>query len=80
MSDEGRVIGRLVYSAAGRDKKRPFIIVGITTDGLALIADGRLHTLAKPKRKNLVHLDIRDVWAGEAVGRDSALREFLKNY
>lgn len=80
MSDESRVIGRLVYSAAGRDKKRPFIIVGITPDGLALIADGRLHPFSKPKRKKLCHLDIKDVWVKEELGEDSALREFLKEY
>lgn len=80
MSDEGRVIGRVVYSTAGRDKKRPFVIVGVEPDGSVLIADGRLRTVARPKRKNLAHLDIRDVWVGESDFQDGTLREFLRNY
>lgn len=38
--------GTVVYSVAGRDKKRPFVIVGVADEdsGTVYIADGSLHT------------------------------------
>ena len=79
-SDGIAIVGRVVYSAAGRDKKRPFIIVGVTDDGSALIADGKLRPVSKPKRKNLAHLIIKDAAFGEADFDDAAVREFLRSY
>lgn len=45
--------GTVVYSVAGRDKKRPFVIVGVADEdsGTVYIADGSLHILSSPKRK-----------------------------
>ncbi len=39
--------GTVVYSVAGRDKKRPFVIVGVADEdsGTVYIADGTLHTI-----------------------------------
>ncbi|MCQ2423379.1 MAG: KOW domain-containing RNA-binding protein [Clostridia bacterium] len=54
--------GSIVLSLRGRDGKRRFVITGIPEDGkevgYVLIADGRLHRLDKPKRKNLRHLRV----------------------
>ena len=52
--------GTAVYSVAGRDKKRPFVIVGVADEdsGTVYIADGSLHILSSPKRKKLKHLRI----------------------
>lgn len=47
--------GTVVRSAAGRDRKREFIVIG-ERDGMALIADGSLHRVNSPKAKNLRHL------------------------
>lgn len=54
--------GTVVYSVAGRDKKRPFVIVGVADEdsGTVYIADGALHTLSSPKRKKLKHLRVTD--------------------
>ena len=78
--EENAAVGRVVYSAAGRDKKRPFVIVGVTDDGSALIADGRLHPAAKPKKKNLRHLSIKDASFGGDTADDAAIREYLRSY
>ena len=56
-------IGRFVYSKAGRDKKRCFVIVTVDAErdnaaGYVSIADGQLRKLEKPKRKKLRHLEI----------------------
>ena len=45
----------MVCSAAGRDKHRFYAVVGVEK-AAALIADGKTRKLAKPKRKNLLHL------------------------
>ena len=74
------VIGRVAYSKAGRDKKRPFIIVGVTDDGSVLIADAKTHAASKPKKKNLRHLIIKDAIFGGDVTDDAAIREYLKSY
>ena len=62
MEERSDVIGSVVLSLAGRDRKRPFLIVGLSEDqyedGYVLIANGRLHPLEKPKRKNLRHLAV----------------------
>jgi len=55
-------LGSVVQSLAGRDRKRVFVIVGVPEDhredGYVLVANGRLHPLEKPKRKNLRHLRV----------------------
>ena len=73
-------LGRVVYSKAGRDKKRPFIIVGVNDDGTVDIADGSLRVLAKPKRKNLRHIVITETRISQSGFDDAAIREFLKSY
>ena len=73
-------IGRVVYSKAGRDKKRVFLIVGLNEDGTVDIADGKLRKLAKPKRKNLAHLDIRETQFSIEGFDDAAIRELLRSY
>ncbi len=49
------VKGSVVQSKAGRDKGRFFLVVEVENDH-ALIADGDLRKLNKPKRKKLRHL------------------------
>jgi LSU ribosomal protein L14E len=46
------LLGRVVLSAAGRDKDRYFIIVDIVDDNYVLVADGRLRPESKPKKKS----------------------------
>ncbi len=51
--------GSFVRSRCGRDRKRLFLVVGFdfsSPNAPVLIADGRLRSLAKPKRKNPRHL------------------------
>lgn len=80
MSDKGQLIGRVAYSTAGRDKKRPFVVVGVMPDGSLLIADGRFRTLERPKRKNVAHLCMTDIRFEAKSLCNDALREFLKKY
>ncbi len=51
-------VGAVVRSVCGRDRYRLFVIVGVCEDGRVLVADGRLHKLACPKKKNLRHIKV----------------------
>lgn len=48
-------IGQIVFSKAGRDKKRAFVVVSTEGDYLFL-ADGSLRPLNKPKKKKIMHI------------------------
>lgn len=47
--------GSVVRSLAGHDKNRYYVVVE-SGDGWVTIADGKERKLAKPKRKNLRHV------------------------
>jgi len=55
------VIGRVVYSKAGRDKGKIFIVVGIIDENFVLVADGRLRPIERPKKKRIKHLKFTDI-------------------
>lgn len=48
--------GRIVYSKAGRDAGRRFVVLSRIDDTFVLIADGDLRRIEKPKRKKIKHL------------------------
>jgi ribosomal protein L14E/L6E/L27E len=52
-------IGRVVFSRAGRDKGKYFIIVDIIDEQYVNISDGDLRRLGNPKKKKIRHLDIK---------------------
>lgn len=49
-------LGSVVYSRAGRDKGRFFLVVEVVDDNFVRIADGRVRLLAKAKLKKIKHL------------------------
>mgnify|MGYP001022085564 FL=1 len=55
------VLGQVVYSKAGRDEGRVFIITGIIDDKYVYICDGQLRRIENPKKKKIKHLDITDL-------------------
>lgn len=75
-------IHTVALSLKGRDKGRLFLIIGYQDEAYALIADGKLRKLEKPKKKKLMHLkaigtmNLKDPTA--ATNR--MLRRLLKNY
>lgn len=48
-------IGQIVFSKAGRDRSKPFIVVGKTEDSIYVV-DGKERPLERPKRKNPKHI------------------------
>lgn len=76
--------GAIVRSKCGRDRYRMFAVVGVCEDGRVLIADGDLHKLSSPKKKNLSHLTVLAA-EGAALtslntGNDKGLHEFLREF
>ena len=67
------VKGSAVWSRAGRDKGRFFAVIDLEP-GFALVADGDLRKLDKPKRKNLRHLGgTNTVFTSEEMQSDKML-------
>ena len=58
-------LGRLVRSRAGHDRGTLLVIVGIADEEHVLVADGRLRTLEKPKKKKLRHLEVGKCFSEE---------------
>ncbi|SHI77649.1 KOW domain-containing RNA-binding protein [Lutispora thermophila] len=48
--------GQVVYSVAGRDEGRKFIVLSIIDDNYVYISDGDLRKVTKPKKKKVKHL------------------------
>jgi ribosomal protein L14E/L6E/L27E len=48
-------IGQIVRSIQGRDKGRCMVVIDVLDDEYALLVDGRLRRLDKPKKKKRKH-------------------------
>ncbi len=80
------LIGTIAYSKAGRDKGNCYIVIEQLDKEYVLLADGRLKTADRPKKKKIKHLNITNEIAVELRGLimakdnslDSAIRKFLK--
>lgn len=53
-------LGQVVYSKAGRDKGKKFIVVDIVDELYVMISDGGLRRIENAKRKKLKHLQITE--------------------
>ncbi len=80
MKEQTPKIGAIVLSKAGRDKNRAFVITEVLDSEYVMIADGRLRTIDRPKKKKCKHL----LWESEAQMAfpehllDADIRKFLK--
>lgn len=54
-------LGQVVYSKAGRDLGKKFIVVGIIDTTYVSVSDGDLRKVEKPKKKKIKHLEITDI-------------------
>ena len=76
-------LGVVVYSKAGRDIDRKFIIMDIINEEYVYIADGDLRKVEKPKRKKIKHLIITDQVFDDVLSKktvsNSEIRKFLQS-
>jgi ribosomal protein L14E/L6E/L27E len=49
-------IGSVVISKAGRDRGRPFLVVGVVDDDFVMVANGDLRKMDRQKKKRRKHL------------------------
>lgn len=56
--------GDIVYSLAGRDKDKIFIVLEVLDENYAHIANGDLRKVQKPKKKKIKHLKKTNITAG----------------
>ena len=71
--------GMLVRSKAGHDTGKVYIIVE-STNAYALVADGRIRTLANPKKKKFKHLQIINREYPIETMDDVQIKRILKEY
>ncbi len=62
---EEDLLGRVVISNMGRDKKRPFLVIGILDAEHVLLADGILRKCGKPKKKKRGHIRVERAFAAD---------------
>jgi ribosomal protein L14E/L6E/L27E len=61
--DYNAEIGRVVYSKAGRDAEKYFIITSVLNEEYVYICDGDLRKIENPKKKKIKHLEFTDIIA-----------------
>ena len=80
MKNEPFAAGEVVLSRAGRDRGRAFVIVQVLDADYVLLADGRLRTLDRPKKKKCRHLQRTSIEARLELTPhllDADVRKFL---
>ena len=87
MTEEKKMIGVIVRSLSGRDRRRLYVVVALDTDKeRAYISDGRLRSVERPKAKNPRHLEfVCESREAEELIREGkltnrSLRKLLSNY
>lgn len=74
------MIGKIVFSKAGRDKGSILAVVG-HTECEYFVCDGKKRPLARPKRKNAKHIRFTDITLSEEqLFTDKSLRRALAAY
>lgn len=79
--------GQVVYSKAGRDRYRYFVVLEILENDYVLISDGETRPIERPKRKKLKHLTVHNMVASDIKNKiesnskimNSDIRDSLKS-
>ncbi|SMC28686.1 hypothetical protein SAMN02745134_03615 [Clostridium acidisoli DSM 12555] len=76
-------LGVVVYSKAGRDTDRKFVVLDIINDEYVYISDGDLRKVEKPKRKKIKHLFFTNIVFNDMISKrtvsNSEIRKFLQS-
>lgn len=70
--------GDIVYSKAGRDKDKIFIVLEVLDSEYVFVADGVLRKVQKPKKKKIKHLKKTNIKA-ELIKRKLAQSKEVTN-
>lgn len=88
MLDTNNYLGKIVFSKAGRDKDKFFIILGVLNNEYVYISDGLLRSVDKPKKKKVKHLaftngiaeDIKNLLISNEKVSNAVIRKILQSY
>lgn len=80
-------VGQIVFAKAGREKGNAFVVTKVALP-YVFLADGKLRTLSKPKKKKIMHIqitntidnDINDKITNDSYILDAQIRKTLKKY
>ena len=73
------VKGSVVIAKAGRDKGNAFAVIEVLDPRTVLIADGKRRPIERPKRKNVIHLQITRTTV-DCITTNRQLRTTLKQF
>lgn len=71
-------VGQLVYSRAGRDRGRPFLVWQLAGCRRVYLVDGDIRRTSKPKLKNVLHVQAvnrLDAGIAERLNRGDAVTD-----
>ena len=78
------LVGRLVFSKAGRDKDKPYIVVRVLDDNYVSLANGSTKLSEMPKKKKLKHLNLTNILdkalEKEIISKDKSLDLKIKRF
>lgn len=78
------LIGKLVFSKAGRDKGYPYIIIEVINEDYVYLANGNTKKIEMPKKKKVKHLRFTDVTdenlKRSILSKESNLDTRIKNF
>lgn len=69
-------VGQVVYSIAGRDADRKFIVVEIIDDCRVKVSDGDLRRIEKAKLKKLKHLKVTKTFVLSLAEKYKKVRKY----
>ncbi|WP_316637661.1 KOW domain-containing RNA-binding protein [uncultured Ruminococcus sp.] len=70
--------GSVVIAKAGRDKGKAFAVIEVLGGREVLIADGKRRPIERPKRKNVIHLQMTRTTV-DCITTNRQLRNVLQN-
>ena len=73
------VKGSVVIAKAGRDKGKAFVVAEVLDPRTVLIADGKRRPIERPKRKNVIHLQMTHTTV-DCITTNRQLRNILKEF
>lgn len=65
MLNSNNCLGRIVYSKAGRDEGKVFVVISVLDDKYVYVCNGNLRPAEKPKKKKIKHLEFTNIVAEE---------------
>lgn len=78
------LVGRIVFSRAGRDKDNPYLILDVIDENYVYLVNGDTKKIEMPKKKRIKHLNFTEIVDEQLIeaikNNDSNLDLKIKNF